>query len=185
MSPWRGGRPGPVTGRAFVGRFLVWWFAFSGLGTVLLLLFHYRFLSVPLTGGYDAVFHALGRIGDGLFPVVVLSMLAYVLLVGLASTLLCIRLLHKVAGPIFRLERAMGEFLDGKPVKPFFVRHGDLVPELASAFNGFVGRLREDRQRCAVLMDRADRLCMQDRETCRAEKERALADMETLLARYR
>jgi hypothetical protein len=185
VSPWRGGVPVPVTGRALWGRFLVWWFAFAGLGTLLLLLFHYRFLSVPLTGGYGAVFHALQRIRAGLFPVILLSMLAYVLLVGLASTLLCIHLLHKVAGPMFRLEKTMGEFLDGKPAKPVFVRHSDLVPDIASSFNGFVGRLREDRQRCAVLMDHADRLCMQDRETCRAERERALADLETLLDRYR
>ena len=175
----------PVTGRAFWGRFLVYWLASSGLGTLLLFIFYYRFLSVPLKGGYGAVFHALHRLGDGLLPVVFLSLLAYVLLVGLASTLLCIQVLQRIAGPLFRLERTMGELLDGEPVKPFFIRHSDPVPELASAFNGFVGRLREDRQRCAVLMENADRLCLQDRETCRAEREKVLAELEALLARYR
>ena len=185
MSPWRGGRTGPVTGRAFWGRFLVYWLASSGLGTLLLFLFHFRLLSVPLTGGYGAVFHALHRLGGGLLPVIALSLLAYLLLVGLASTLLCIRVLHKIAGPLFRLERTVGDLLDGEAVKPFFIRHGDLVPELASAFNRFLARLREDRQRCEVLMENADRLCLQDRETCRAEREKALAGLEALLARYR
>jgi hypothetical protein len=185
LSPWRGESPGPVAGRAFWGRFLLYWLASSGLGTLLLFLFFYRLLSVPLTGGYGAVFHALRRLGDGLLPVVLLSVLVYILLVGVAAAFFCIRVLHKIAGPIFRLERTMGEFLDGEPVKPFFLRHGDLVPELASAFNGFVGRLREDRQRWEVVMENADRLCLLDRETCRAAMEKALADLETLLARYR
>jgi len=185
LSPWRGERPGPVAGRAFWGRLLLYWLASSGLGTLLLFLFYYRFLSVPLTGGYGAVFHALGQLGGGLLPVVLLSLLVYVLLVAGAAALLCIHVLHKIAGPIFRLERTMGELLDGEPVKPFFVRHGDLVPELASAFNGFAGRVREDRQRWAVVMENADRLCLLDRATCRAAMEKALADLETLLARYR
>ncbi len=185
MSPWRGERPGTVAGRAFWGRFLLYWLASSGLGTLLLFLVFYRFLSVPLTGGYGAVFHALRQLGGGLLPVVLLSLLVYILLVGAASALLCIRVLHKIAGPIFRLERTMGALLEDEPVKPFFVRHGDLVPELASAFNDFVGRLREDRQRWTVVMENAERHCLLDPETCRASKEKALADLETLLARYR
>jgi len=185
VSPWRGVGPGPIAGRAFWGRFLLYWFASSGLGTLLLFLFYYRFLSFPLTGGYGAVFHVLRRLGDGLLPVIFLSLLVYVLLVGAASALLCIRLFHKIAGPIFRLERTMGELLDGEPVKPFFLRHGDLVPELSPAFNGFVRRLREDRQRCVVVMENADRLCLLDRETCRVAREEALADLEPVLARYR
>ena len=174
-----------VAGRAFWGRFLLYWLVSSGLGTLLLFLGHYWFLSVPLTAGYGAVFHALRQLGGGLLPFVLLSLLPYILLVGAVSALLCIRVLHKIAGPIFRLERTMEALHEGEPVKPFFVRHGDLVPELASAFNDFVGRLREDRQRWTAVMENADRLCMQDRDTCRAERERALADLESLLARYR
>jgi hypothetical protein len=59
------------------------------------------------------------------------------------------------------------------------------VPELAAAFNGFVGLLREDRQRWIQMMENADRFCLQDRETCRAERERVLAELEILLSRYR
>jgi len=35
------------------------------------------------------------------------------------------------------------------------------------------------------VMENADRLCLQDRETCRAEMEKALAELETLLFPYR
>ena len=185
MKPAGGGGTGPAGGGEFWGRFLLFWLVSSGAGTLLLFLLFRQFLSSPLTGGYGAVFHALRHLAEILLPFIVLSMLAYVLLVGGAAALLCIILLHRIAGPVFRLERVLGNYLDGEPVKPFFLRHGDLVPELASAFNRFMGRLREDRQRWMGVMENADRLCLQDRETCRAEMEKALAELTTLLSRYR
>ena len=185
MSPTRWGRTTPAHFDAFWRRFLLSWLAVSGLGTLFLFLVFYQFFSSPLTGGYRSVFYTLRHLAESLASVVALSMLAYVLLVGGAAGLLCISLLYKIAGPIYGLEKALENCLDGEPVKPFFVRHGDLVPELGAAFNGFVGRLREDRQRWIRMMENADRLCLQDRETCRSEREKALAELEILLSRYR
>lgn len=185
MNPWRGGETDQVPGSAFWGGFVLYWLVVSGLGTLLLFLFYHRFFSSPVSGGYGAVFYALRHLSKILFSFVALSMLAYVFLAGAAAAWLCITCLHKVAGPLFKLERALGSYLDGEPVKPLFFRHGDLVPELASAFNRFAGRLREDRQRWLGVMENADRFCLQDRQTCRAEREKALAELETLLFRYR
>jgi hypothetical protein len=185
VSPWRESRRDPAAGRAFWGQFLLIWFASSGLGTLLLFLFHYLYLTPPLPGEYAAVYYALRHLTETMLPIVVLSLLAYVLFLSGAAGWLCINLLHKIAGPIFGLEKVLGTYLDGASVRPFFMRHGDLVPELVSAFNGFVSRLREDRRRWLGTMENADRLCLQDRETCRAEMEKALAELETLLFRYR
>lgn len=185
MSPWRGGRSDPAAGRLFWERFLLFWFAFSGLGTLLLFLFHYLYLTPPLPGGYAAVYYALRHLAETMLPVVALSLLAYVLFLSGGAAWLCINLLHKIAGPIFGLEKVLETYLNGASVRPFFMRHGDLVPKLVSAFNGFVGRLREDRRRWLGVMENADRLRLQDRETCRAEMEKALAELETLLFRYR
>lgn len=185
MSPWRGSGGDPSAGRAFWGQFLLFWLASSGLGTLLLFLFHYLYLTAPLPDGYAAVYYALRHLADTMLPVVALSLLAYVLFLSGAAVWLCINLLHKIAGPIFGLEKVLRTYLNGASVRPFFMRHGDLVPELVSAFNGFVGRLREDRRRWQGVMENADRLCLQDRETCRAEMEKALAELEKLLFRYR
>lgn len=172
-------------GRAYWGRFLLFWLFSSGVGTLLLFLLFRQFFSSPLAGGYGAVFHALRHLAAILLPFVALSVIAYVLLVGGTAVLLCVVLLHRISGPVFRLERVLGNCLEGEPVKPFFIRHTDLVPDLASAFNRFMGRLREDRQRWMGVMESADRLCLQDPETCRAEMEKALEELATLLSRYR
>ena len=172
-------------GRAFQGRFLLLWLVSSGAGTLFLFLLFFQFLSSPLAGGYGAVFHALRHLAEILLPFIVLSVVAFVFLAGGAAALLSVILLHRISGPVFRLERVLGETLGGEPVKPFFIRHGDLVPDLASAFNRFIRRLREDRQRWTGIMESADRLSLQDRKTCRAEREKALAELATLLSRYR
>jgi hypothetical protein len=185
VSPWRGGRKDPASGSAFWGRFLFFWFASSGLGTLLLFLFHYLYLTPPLPDGYAAVHYALRHLANTMLPVVALSFLVYVLFLSGAAAWLCINLLHKVAGPIFGLEKVLGTYLNGASVRPFFMRHGDLVPELISAFNGFVGRLREERRKWLGMMENADRLCLQDRGTCRTEMEKVLAELETLLFPYR
>jgi hypothetical protein len=185
VSPWRGSRRDPAAGRAFWGQFLLSWLASSGLGTLLLFLFHYLYLTPTLPDGYAAVYYALRHLADTMLPVVALSLLAYVLFLSVAAVWLCINLLHKIAGPIFGLEKVLRTYLNGASVRPFFMRHGDLVPELVSAFNGFVGRLREDRRSWLRVMENADRLCLQDWETCRAEMEKALAELEKLLIRYR
>jgi hypothetical protein len=176
---------GPAAGSAFWGRFFLCWLASSGLGTLLLFLFHFLFLKSPLPGEFAAVYYALRHLSETMLPVVVLSLLAYVLFLSGAAAWLCINLLHKITGPIFGLEKVLGTYLDGKPVRPFFMRHDDLVPELVSAFNGFVGRLREERRRWAGVMENAERLTLQDQGTRRAEMEKALAELETLLSRYR
>ncbi|MGW8284798.1 MAG: hypothetical protein ACWGPR_03645 [Candidatus Deferrimicrobiaceae bacterium] len=185
MSPWRGGRRDPAAGHSFWGQFLLFWLAISVLGTLLLFLFHYLYLTTPLPDGYAAVYYALRNLGNTMLPVVALSFLVYVLFLSGSAAWLCINLLHKVAGPIFGLEKVFVTYLNGGSVRPFFMRHGDLVPELISAFNGFMGRMRENRRRWLGVMENADRLCLQDRETCRAEMEKALAELETLLLPYR
>jgi len=185
MSPTRWGRTTPAHFDAFWKRFLLSWLAISGLGTLFMFLVLSLFFSSPLTGGYRSVFYTLRHLTESLAWVVALSMLAYGLLVGGAAGLLCISLLYKIAGPIYGLEKALGNCLDGEPVRPFFVRHGDLVPELGPAFNGFVGRLREDRQKWIRMLENADRLCLLDREICRSEREKALAELEIHLSRYR
>lgn len=51
MSPWRGGRGDPAAGHSFWGQFLLFWLASSGVGTLLLFLFHYLYLTPPFRTG--------------------------------------------------------------------------------------------------------------------------------------
>ncbi len=177
-------RLAPVTA-GFRKRFLLLLTLIHLCGGGFLFLALFIVLSRPFPGDYPAVFLALRESPAFLLPVLTYAGLVYILLVSMTTTVLCVYALHKIAGPLYRMERVIESYLAGEAVRPAFFREGDQVMELAAAFNGFVARLREDRQKWLGLMAHAERLCFQDRATCRLEMEKALAELEILVAKYR
>ncbi len=178
------GHDAPVAAR-FTKRFLLALLLIDALGAALLFFALFVILSRPMAGDYPAVFLALRHLASYVPPVVVFAALAFVLLVGIATAVLCVVSLQKIAGPLYRMERLLDTYLAGEPVKPAFFREGDEVKALASSFNGFIGRLREDRQKWLGMLEHAERLCLQDRATCRLEMEKALTELELHMAKYR
>lgn len=169
--------------RRYQARFLLRLALLFALGTSFLFLVLFTVFSRNLTGDFSSVFYALRHFAEFLFPIIAISVLAFVLLVCGAVAIICIYDMHKVAGPIYRMEMALEEYISGDPVRPVFFRQGDQIQPLAAEFNAFVGRLREDRKRWAGVLGHADRLCLQDQATCRAEMEKALSELETLLSK--
>lgn len=185
MTPWT--PPGEsvlIEGR-YQLRFLLRLVLLLAAGSVFLFLVLLAVFSRKISGDYPSVFHAVRHFAEFLFPIVAISVLAYVLLLCGATSVLCVYALHKVAGPLYRMERALEGIVEGEPVRPVFFRQGDQVHPLAKEFNGFVATLREDRARWAGVLEHADRLCLQDPATCRAEMEKSLAELERQLSKYR
>lgn len=185
MIPGRGIRDPVFFEIRYQAKFLLRLTLLLALGTSFLFLVLYTVFSRSLAGEYSSVFHGLRHFAEFLFPIIAISVLAFILLVCGAVAVLCAYALHKVAGPIYRMERALEGYLAGDPVRPVFFRQGDQAHLLAAEFNAFVAVLREDRKRWAAILEHADRLCLQDQATCRAEMENALAELESLLSRYR
>ena len=158
--------------------------AFAG-GAAALYGIYYLVLSRPLTGDYAGVFHALRNLSVFLRPVIAVSVLVYVLLVCGAIAALCVYGLHKVAGPLYRMERVMEEIREGTPTRTVSFREGDQIEPLGRAFNGWIGKLRKDRQRWIAAMEEAEWESLQDDATCRARMERALREIEADMSRYR
>lgn len=175
----------PVVSAEFRKRFLVALALIHALGGGFLYLALYFALSRPFEGDFSAVFAALRHHASFIIPVLTYAGAVYVFLVSLATTVLCVRALHKIAGPLYRMERVLDSYLAGEAVKPAFCRKGDQVTALAASFNGFIARFRDDRQTWLGKMSHAERLCFQDRATCRTEMGRVLEEMESLLAKYR
>jgi len=184
MTDSRRGHDAPVTA-AFTKRFLVLLALIDAVGAAMVFLVFFVTLSRPIAGDYTAVFLGLRGQASSFLPVVAFAALAYVVLVGVPTAVLCVTAFQRIAGPLYRMERLIECYVDGEPVKPAFFREADQVKVLATSFNGFVGRLREDRQNWLATMAQAERLCLQDRATCRLEMEKALAEMELLMAKYR
>lgn len=184
MTPPPGARA-PFLAAAYRLRILLLLSVVSAAGALSLYGMLLAVLSREISGDYAATFHVLRQFAGFLGPVVALSVLAYALLAGGAAAVACAFALRRIAGPLYRMERALDGWVSGDPVRPVFFRHGDQAHQIAASFNAFLGALREDRRKWIGVLEHAERLCLQDQATCRAEMEKALSELEALLSKYR
>jgi len=176
---------GPLIHRRYVfGLLLRLWVNFAG-GVGILFVILYFALSRPLPGDYAGVFHALRELSPFLRSILAVSVLVYALLACGSTLALCVCILHKVAGPLYRMELILDQFRSGAPTRTVSFRHSDQLQPLAKAFNLWIGSLRHDRQRWLATMKDAERHCLQDEATCRAKMEEALRKVAEELTRYR
>lgn len=155
----------------------------GGVGILFVILFFA--LSRPLPGDYAGVFHALRNISTFLRPILAISVLVYALLACGSTSALCVYILHKVAGPLYRMDLVLDQYRSGAPTRTVSFRNGDQIQPLAQAFNRWIGTLRRDRQRWLATMMDAERHCLQDEATCRVKMEEALRKIAEDMARYR
>ncbi len=154
-------------------------------GTVLLFVALHAVLAKPLPPTYAGTFFALRHQESSIFVILVLSVTVYVLVVSAAIAVQCIMALHRVAGPLYRMERILQALDAGVPVAAVFFRRGDQAGGLDRAFNGFLARLREDRRKAMSILEEAERLSLQDESTHRAARLEALERLSGLLSAYR
>ena len=150
----------------------------------LLFVILYFALSRPLPGDYAGIFHALRNLSPFLRPILAVSVLVYALLTFGSTSALCVYILHKVAGPLYRMEMVLDQYRSGAPMRTVSFRDGDQIQALAHAFNLWIGTLRRDRRRWLAMMNDAERYCLQDDATCRAKMEEALRKVAEDMARY-
>jgi len=155
----------------------------GGVGILFVTLFFA--LSRPLPGDYAGVFHALRNLSPFLRPILAISVLLYALLACGSTSALCIFILHKVAGPLYRMELLLEQYRSGAPTRTVSFRSSDQIQPLAQAFNQWIGALRRDRQRWLATMMEAERHSLQDEATRRAEMEAALRKITGDMAGYR
>ena len=155
----------------------------GGVGILFVIL--YFALSRPLPGDYAGVYLALRNLSPFLRPILAISVLVYALLACGSTSALCVYILHKVAGPLYRMELVLDQYRSGGVTRTVSFRNGDQLQALAPAFNQWIGTLRRDRQRWLGAMKDAERHCLQDEATCRAEMEAALRRVAEDMSRYR
>jgi len=184
MSGQKSAVDGPLIRRRYVfGLLLRLCVNFAG-GVGILFVILYFALSRPLPGDYAGVFHALRNLSPFLRPILAVSVLAYALLACGSTSALCVYILHKVAGPLYRMERILDEYRSGAPTRTVSFRNDDQIQPLGQAFNLWIGTLRHDRQRWLATMKDAERHCLQDEATCRSAMEGALRKLEKDMSRY-
>lgn len=175
----------PVAERGFQLRFLLLLSCIFAFGALLLFAFMFLFFSRPLQGDYSSVFFALRHLTGFALPMVSFSALVYVLLVCGAMAVLCVYTLHKVAGPLYRMSRTIESYIAGDFLRQVAFREGDQAALLATLFNRFLERLREDRRKLEEIVERAEQAGRKDPAALEAAMEKAVDELDLALSRYR
>ena len=182
-SPEEAGKGSLIQRRYVLGLLLRLCINFAGGVGILFVILYYA-LSRPLPGDYAGVFLALRNLSPFLRPILAVSVLIYALLACGSTAALCVYLLHKIAGPLYRMELVLERYRSGEATWTVCFRSGDQIHGLANAFNRWIGSLRRDRRRWLAMMMDAERHCLQDESMCRAEMEAALRKIAGDMARY-
>jgi nitrogen fixation/metabolism regulation signal transduction histidine kinase len=79
---------------------------------------------------------------DYLLPAVLLSSAVVIILIGLATIIVTLFTSHKIAGPLYRMEKDIDEVCGGNLNMKFNLRKGDEIKALASALDRMVENLK-------------------------------------------
>ncbi|MCP3676976.1 MAG: methyl-accepting chemotaxis protein [Deltaproteobacteria bacterium] len=107
----------------------------AGVSLAALLL--YYFTSQELGRSYGEAFHTIYNIKAKLFPLLFASFqsLLVIIVVTVAIAIISLLFSHKIAGPIFRLERNIHSIREGNLTTNTSFRTGDQIQELAETLN--------------------------------------------------
>lgn len=175
----------PVSDRGFQFRFLLLLSCIFAFGALLLFAVMFLFFSRPLPGDYTSVFFALRNLTDFALPMVSFSALVYVLLVCGSMAVLCIYTLHKVAGPLYRMSRVIESYILGDFLRPVAFREGDQAALLATLFNRYIERLREDCRTWEETVERAEQAGRRNPAYLQSAMDKAVEELDHALSRYR
>jgi nitrate/nitrite-specific signal transduction histidine kinase len=84
---------------------------------------------------------------DYLLPILIQTVLIVVVVVGMATVVVTLYVSHKIAGPLYRLKKAMQEISDGNFDTAINLRKFDQLQDIAQAFNAMAKKLKERLQR--------------------------------------
>jgi methyl-accepting chemotaxis protein len=79
---------------------------------------------------------------DFLLPVLIQTFLVVMVLVGTATILVTLFVSHQIAGPLYRLKKAMEQLSEGDFKVEIKLRKADQLKELADTFNTMVKKLK-------------------------------------------
>lgn len=117
--------------KKFQRDFILKFFALLILGSLISGVIIYFMSRGALTTTFDNSRLAISSTADYIFPSVLLSGIAVVVIIGLAAIIMTLLASHKIAGPLYRIGKDIDEIASGNLNIRFVLRGGDEIRELA------------------------------------------------------
>lgn len=108
------------------------------IGTTIMGSIIYYFTSKNLGESLYRAHQTITSTKEIIFPIVVYTSLVYMLLIGLTAFFITLVMSHKIAGPLYRLEKNVQEVGNGNLTLKTSLRSKDQIVKLAISFNKMV-----------------------------------------------
>ncbi len=146
----------------FQGKFVLRFFLTILIGAVIFTVIFSLFSAHTITVTYDDATLKIDKTPRALFTEIVRAYGVYIFLLGLGISLVSLFLSHRIAGPIYRLEKTMEEIARGNLSLKITLRRKDELKELATAMNGMIGilsgQIRDIKDRAGLVEDEVFKL---------------------------
>jgi methyl-accepting chemotaxis protein len=127
--------------KEFQGKFVLSFFLTIFVGAIIFTFIFSIFSAHTITVTYEDAILKVDRTPKALAVEIVRTYGVYILLLGLGISLVSLFLSHRIAGPIYRLERSVEEIAKGNLSLKITLRRKDELKELATSMNAMIGAL--------------------------------------------
>jgi methyl-accepting chemotaxis protein len=129
----------------------------AAIAAMALFLFQSR---STLTAGYSGSEVRLLRTTDFFFPSLLMTSIGVIIVTGIIGIIVLIFISHRIAGPLFRFEKVLGELVKGDLTHRFTLRENDQftgladrINELSTALDTRVGEIKTRSAELAALIE--------------------------------
>lgn len=120
---------------------------------------------------------------DYILPSILLSSAVVIVLIGLATIAVTLFTSHRIAGPLYRMQKDVEEVASGNLKKKFNLRKTDEIKALAESFEDMTRSLRADISSIKQSVSEAESSVEESDKVPLKVKEK-LEDMKTLLDKF-
>lgn len=128
--------------KQFQAKFIVKFCALVVLGALISGFVIYAMSKSTVTTTFENSRLMIKSTADYILPAVLLGSVVVIISIGLATIAVTLFTSHKIAGPLYRMEKDVAEVAGGNLTKRFNLRRGDEVRPLAEALDAMAQSLR-------------------------------------------
>jgi len=126
------------------------------IGAVISGLFIYFMATSTLTTAFENSRLVIKSTADYILPSVLLASSVMIVIVGIAAILVTLFASHKIAGPLFRMEKEIKEIAQGNLNIDFHLRKNDQLKKLAMSLQEMTNSLKKDMKYISDTLESLD-----------------------------
>ena len=129
--------------KKFQGKFILKFCLLIVIGSLISGAIIYGMSRATVTTAFENSHLTIKSTADFILPAVLLSSAVVILMIGIATIAITLFTSHRIAGPLYRIEKDINEITSGNLNVAFNLRHGDEIKPIAASLDRMAKSLKE------------------------------------------